>query len=207
MNTKQNRNIPLITIILAAVNIAVFLLTDLVFFRRQGTITYYAALNPVLVLKGKEYWRLFTAMFYHFDIEHVMYNMLMLYYIGAILEPIFGRLRFLILYFVSGLLADAASIIYNSLITGGEGVFCAGASGAVFGLLGAFVIAVLWCRNRISFVKRRDLPVLVFFVLFAGLFETGVDHAAHFGGFLAGVLLGAVFLWRKRDVSPADQKA
>lgn len=195
MEQKEKNRRPLITTILVVVNAVVFLITDLVFFHEQNRIVYYMALNTELVLNKGEFWRLFTSMFYHFDIEHVMFNMLMLYFVGVIIEPFFGRIRFFILYFVSGLLADVTSIIYNSLIVGesSKNVFEAGASGAVYGLFGAFAVMLMFLRDERLKEERRRLPLMIFFLLFGNIFNKSVGHAAHFGGFFAGALLGACY--------------
>lgn len=206
MDTQKKNGLPWVTIILVVVNAVVFLLADLVFFRKQDMFVYYMALNPALVLEEGEYWRLFTSMFYHFNIEHIMFNMLMLYFAGAFLEPFFGRIRFFILYFASGLLADAASIIYNSVIVSenAETVFAAGASGAVYGLLGAFSVVLVLSRKTLPVEERRRVPLMIFFLLFGNIFSKNVGHAAHFGGFFAGALLGAGYWlylqrWREKE--------
>ena len=98
MERGKITKLPLATIAIVAVNIILFLVFDLFFYRKQEEIVYYMALNPVLVVEGKEYWRLITSMFYHFGIDHLMCNMMMLYVIGRMLEPFFGRIRFLFLY-------------------------------------------------------------------------------------------------------------
>lgn len=211
MNVEEKRKLPLITTILVIVNAVVFLVADFVFFREQEKVVAFMALNPALVLEEGEYWRLFTSMFYHFNIEHVMFNMLMLYFSGAILEPFFGRFRFFILYFTSGLLADAALIIYNSVIVSenAEIVFAAGASGAVYGLLGAFSAVLLLLRDKVPQGERRRLPLMVFLLLFGNIFNKSVGHAAHFGGFLAGAVLGAGYCMylRRRQGGNGEQRS
>lgn len=204
MDERNKKSLPWVTIALVAVNVVVFLITDLIFFREQNKVVYYMAMNPILVTKHGEYWRLLTSMFYHFNIEHVMFNMLSLAVVGAILEPFFGRIRFIILYFISGLLADVATIIYNSLIIreNAESVFAAGASGAVYGLLGAFVGILLFMRERLTKEECIRLPIMVFLLLFGNIFQKGVGHEAHFGGFFAGVLLGigyCIYLRNRQD--------
>lgn len=195
MGTEKKNRLPLITTILVVINIVVFLISDLLLYKQQDEIAFYMALNPILVLRGKEYWRLVTSMFYHFGIEHLMCNMLMLYLLGVIVEPFFGRVRFFILYFVSGLLADMASIIYNGFIIDENAgvVFCAGASGAIYGLVGAFVAIFLFLKDKVPAEERRRFPIAIFFLLFGSIFDTGVGNEAHFGGFIAGVLLGSVY--------------
>ena len=195
MERGKYTKLPLITIAIAAVNIILFLVFDLFLFLKQDEIVYYMALNPVLVVEGKEYWRLITSMFYHFGIDHLMCNMMMLYVVGGMLEPFFGRVRFLFLYFATGIIADGASILYNSVIRSDSGrfVFCAGASGAVYGLTGAFIAAVLFRRKQLSVHEKRQLLLAVFFLLFGSIFDTGVGHDAHFGGFFGGLIIGSIF--------------
>ncbi len=203
METEKKANLPLVTCVLAGINIAVFLIVDLFLFRRQNEIAYFMALNPILVMRG-EYWRLITSMFYHFGIDHLVCNMLMLFVLGSMLEPFFGKLRYGVLYFVSGLAADGASLLYNGLIRREEGmhVLCAGASGAVYGLIGAFVAIFLVQRKSLTTSEKNRLLFAVAFLLFGSIFDTGVGHDAHFGGFFAGLLLGSLYcIQRKRKRS------
>ncbi len=192
MDKKRKQKLPLVTIILVIINAVIFLLTDFVFLEAQGKIFYYMTMNPVLVTEYGEYWRLLTSMFYHFDIEHVLYNMLALYFVGAILEPFFGKVRFLVLYFASGLFAEVVSILYNSVIVKANAgvVFSAGASGAVYGLMGAYVGVLVFCREQLSREEKIRIPLMVAVLLFGNLSQEGVAHEAHFGGFFAGLLLG-----------------
>lgn len=206
-DTKRSLNLPLITVILVVMNVVVFFITDFFFFERQEEVAFYMALNPGLVINRKEYWRLFTSLFYHFGIEHLFSNMLMLYFMGMMLEPFFGRFRFFILYFTAGLFADAASILYNGFIVSENRwvVFSAGASGAVYGLLGALCAVFLFIREQVPAELKRRLPVAVLFLLFGSIFDTGVGHSAHFGGFLAGVLLGVVYCACKKKRQEAQK--
>lgn len=191
----KNGKLPVVTMVLVLLNAAVFFVCDLFLYRYLNQTVFYLAMNPALILENKQYWRLFTSMFYHFGIEHLMSNMLMLYYVGAMLERTIGKVRYLILYFISGIVADFASILYNSVIVkeNAETVFAAGASGAISGLFGALVVLTLCCYKRVTLLRKKDVPVFLFFTLFVGFFEKGVDHAAHLGGFAAGCVLGALF--------------
>ena len=201
METEKKANLPIVTIVLAGINIVLFLIVDLFLFHRQSEIAYFMALNPVLVMRG-EYWRLFTSMFYHFGIDHLVCNMLMLFILGSMLEPFFGKVRYGVLYFVSGLAAGGASLLYNGLILGEEGklVLCAGASGAVYGLIGAYTAIFLVQRKTLTQQEKNRLFFAVAFLLFGGIFDTGVGHDAHFGGFISGLLLGRIdCILRKRE--------
>ena len=199
METEKKANLPMVTFVLAGINIVLFLIVDLFLFHRQSEIAYFMALNPVLVMRG-EYWRLFTSMFYHFGIDHLVCNMLMLFILGSMLEPFFGKVRYSVLYFVSGLAAGGASLLYNGLIQGEEGkyVLCAGASGAVYGLIGAYAAIFLAQRKTLTQQEKNRLFFAVAFLLFGGIFDTGVGHDAHFGGFFAGLLLGSIDCIRRK---------
>lgn len=202
MEMEKRTRIPLITMLFVAANVIVFLISDLILFHRQDEIVYYMALNPTFVLDGGEYRRLFTSMFYHFGIEHLTSNMLMLFAMGTVLEPFFGRLRFTVLYVASGLIGSVVSVLYNGVLLGGENrfVFCAGASGAVYGLIGAFTAIFLLQRRKMPESEKRRLLLAVVFLLFGSIYDTGVGHDAHFGGFAAGLLLGLCFcILRKRE--------
>lgn len=171
-----------------------------VFLLRHG------ALYAPGVLDGEVY-RLFTYQFLHGGIQHLVNNMLVLYFLGNYVERTLGRLRYLILYFFSGILAGIGSIVYNGIhLTGelslvafrqAEGFpVCIGASGAVFGVVGAMVCLVLVNGEP----KRPDVGRLLLFVflsIYNGFVEQGVDNAAHVAGLLAGVVI-AFSLSRKR---------
>ncbi len=195
MRRVGRTNLPYVTIALTALNAVVFLVTDLVFRNRAPEVAYYLSLNPFLAWNRGEYWRFFTSMFYHFGIEHLASNLLMLYFTGTILEQTFGHIRFLVLFVTSGLVGGAASVFYNSVIVpeNATKVFCAGASGAVYGLIGAYAVSFFFQRRRVSGEEKTRIAVAVLFLLFGTIYDTGVGHDAHFGGFFAGALIGVLY--------------
>ena len=135
-----------------------------------------------------EWWRLVTALFVHFGILHLVFNMWALAAFGGLAERLFGIANFLFVYFVAGIAANLASITLR------PDVDTAGASGAIFGILGA-LLAAYW-RNKgtlpLSIVRSEAAAAFVFagFALLGGLFYKGVDNAAHVGGLVTGLLLG-----------------
>jgi len=135
-----------------------------------------------------EWWRLVTALFVHFGILHLVFNMWALAAFGGLAERLLGITNFLFIYFVSGIAANLASITLR------PDVDTAGASGAIFGILGA-LLAAYW-RNKealpFSIVRSEAAAVLVFVgvALLGGFFYKGVDNAAHLGGLVTGLLLG-----------------
>ena len=135
-----------------------------------------------------EWWRLITALFVHFGILHLLFNMWALAAFGALSERLLGTISFVFIYFVCGIAANLASITLR------PSVDTAGASGAIFGVLGA-LLAVYW-RNKkalpFSVVRSERTAVLMFtiFALLGGFLYKGVDNVAHLGGLITGSLLG-----------------
>ena len=174
----------LVTYILIAINLFVFFVLEQGIFRGRLDWLMLGANYAPAVIEEKEFYRLFTSMFLHSDIEHLFNNMLLLCYIGRLLEEQIGKLRYLFIYFLSGTIAGLFSIGYNTHI--GQPAFCIGASGAVFGLTGAMAVFVLWKQGRMAQISRRQMIIMVVLSLYGGFVETNVDNAAHIGGLLAG---------------------
>lgn len=179
-----------ITPILLYLNILVFavmVIAGLGFmnFKAPDLLAWGGNFRPS-VLDG-EWWRLFTSTFLHGGILHLVANMYALVFIGIFLEPALGRVKFLVAYLVTGLLASCASIWWF------EATVSIGASGAIFGLYGLFLAMLL----RKVFPKAFSKPLLVSILIFVGYnlvigTSGGVDNAAHIGGLLSGFLIGLV---------------
>jgi membrane associated rhomboid family serine protease len=143
-----------------------------------------------------EWWRLITASFVHFGIIHLLFNMWALAAFGALSERLLGITSFVFIYFVSGIAANLASITLRPSID------TAGASGAIFGILGA-LLAVYW-RNKktlpFTVIRSEGIAVFMFasFALLGGFLYEGVDNAAHLGGLITGLLLGFTLSNAKR---------
>lgn len=133
-----------------------------------------------------EYYRFFSSQFLHFGWKHFFNNMVILLFAGSQLEPRIGSFRFFILYIFSGAIGGMASAYYSMLHQ--EAVISAGASGAIYGILGALFVDMLRDKTQIRYVVFRCI-VLVGGSFYLMLSDTGVDHLAHIGGFLGGVCL------------------
>jgi rhomboid protease GluP len=145
------------------------------------------AMETLLVADG-QYWRLITATLLHAGILHLLFNAYALYLFGRFVEETFGRVRFLAIYLVSGFLASVASFAFSP--PGRVGV---GASGAISGLLGAF-IAYNFRRRHLTLAQgnlRWALMIIAINAVF-GLTFPGVDNRAHLGGLIAGMAAGVV---------------
>jgi rhomboid protease GluP len=121
--------------------------------------------------------------------------MIVLLFLGDNLERAAGKWRFLAMYFGSGILAGIASMSYNML--NNIHAVSVGASGAIFGVVGAMAYIVMINKGRLENISTRQLIVFVIFSLYGGLTSQGVDNAAHIGGLVAGVFL-ALLLYRKQ---------
>ena len=136
-----------------------------------------------------QYWRLLTAIFLHIGILHILLNSLALFIFGRMVERYFGHTRFIAIYFLAGLGGSVASYLFNSI------ALAAGASGAIFGLLGASTAFFFIQRNTLGEMAKRNLYSLLILAvlnLYIGLVFSGIDNWAHFGGFVSGGLLGLI---------------
>ena len=131
-------------------------------------------------------WRLVTAMFLHAGLWHIAFNAYALWIFGSMVEQELGRVRFLLIYFVTGIVASAASYAFGPYYAVGVG-----ASGAVFGIFGAFV-AYNYRRRHLAVAMARLRSALTLIVINAVLAVAveGIDWRAHVGGFVAGVIAG-----------------
>ena len=175
-------------LLMVAVNMIVFIwlevtgsTTDTIFMLHHG-----AMYEPLAVGAG-EYYRLFTCMFLHFGVQHLLYNMLLLIFVGDMLEKAVGKVRYLIIYLGGGLLGNLLSMAV-AIRTGNYAV-SAGASGAIFAVVGALVCLAVRNRDRISREETRRLMLMAVLSLIEGFTQTGTDAYAHLGGFLGGLVL------------------
>jgi membrane associated rhomboid family serine protease len=146
------------------------------------------ALQPFLIADG-QYWRLFSAMFLHGSLLHIGFNAYALWLFGSMIETNLGRTQMVLVYVVSGFLASAASYAFGPVETVGVG-----ASGAIFGIFGAF-IAYNYRRRHLALASANlrwaaTLLLLNLFLAFA--FGGRLDWRAHVGGLIAGLAAGAV---------------
>jgi rhomboid protease GluP len=145
------------------------------------------ALNAAAIAESGQYWRLLTVMVLHGGLLHWAFNSWALWAFGPTLETMLGRARFLALYVGTGLVGAAASFAFNQTTLG------VGASGAIFGLLGA-LIAYFFRRRKVGgSVPLQSLLLVLFLNLLIASRSTSIDNMAHIGGFLAGLVAMALF--------------
>lgn len=185
---------PFVTISLTVLNVLVFLIIELLgstedpeFMMQMG------AAWPPCILEG-QYWRLVTATFMHFGVEHIMNNMLVLACAGPILEKALGHVKYLLLYLLAGVGGSVLSFL--QMIYSGEYAVSAGASGAIFGVIGALLWVVIRHKGRYETLTGKGLLFMIAISLYYGISSGEVDNWGHVGGLLMGFFLG-IILYRK----------
>jgi len=174
---------PLVTYTLMAINIAVYLLQA-----ASPRLVDRFALIPIRVAGLGQYERLLTSAFMHYGIVHILFNMYALYVLGPQLERHLGRLRFLTLYLLSALGGSVVVYLFSPLTAA-----TAGASGAIFGLFGATLVAARKLRLDI-----RSLVVLIVINLVITFTVPGISWQGHIGGLVTGALVAAAYLYAPR---------
>lgn len=185
------------TVALIIINIAVFFILTLFGDTEDGVFMLeHGAMYEPYVVEGHEYYRIFTCLFLHFGITHLLNNMVLLGALGWNLEQEIGKIRFLVIYFVSGISGNILSLLYDLRLE--QPAVSAGASGAIFGLMGALLYVVIANRGRLGRLSGRGMLFMVVLSLYFGLTSSGVDNLAHIGGLIAGFLLAVILYRRKR---------
>ncbi len=205
-----------VTLVILGLNIVGYILCTQI-----GEVVYnVGSINAEKVLVGKQYYRLVTAMFLHADAEHIVSNMIFLVGLGQMVEQSIGHFRFVVLYLLSGIGAGAFSIVYAVLT--GHIYDAVGASGAIFGLIGAlFILVVARDRRRRTHYNAfgagnesdqidildqngKEMPsayesvsvgrmiFAIVYMVYSGARAALVDNAAHIGGLVCGLLIMSV---------------
>lgn len=160
--------------------------------------SYYAVHDSDIMLKmgalsydtfsAGAWYQIITSVFMHFGISHLFNNMLLLTYAGCELEKRIGSLAYFILYMMTGICGNILSLWYYNYI--GETVVSAGASGAIFGVIGALFIVLVMNRTKTADLTPKRLLFMAVVTIYYGMTTMGVDNAAHIGGFISGIIGG-----------------
>ena len=157
-----------------------------------------------LVLVQKEYWRLLTSVFLHSGLYHLGSNLIAQVFLGNAVERNLGHIKYLILYIVSGVGGNIISVLYDR--AQGVNTYSVGASGAVFGVMGALIVLIIKGRKKLrtgsSMLVRAGFAV--FYAVYAGFRTPYTDNAAHLGGLAFGIALGVLLTIPLDDVDLRD---
>jgi membrane associated rhomboid family serine protease len=161
------------------INVVVFFLER---FGKDAYVIDKYALWPIGIHYHHQYYRAFTAMFLHANFQHILFNMIALLIVGPAVEVLLGKGRFLVLYLLAGLGGSVASYLLSPANVAGLG-----ASGAIMGLIGAYIVIGL--RRRLPVAAVVGLLVVNLLIGFSG----SIDWRAHLGGLAVGSLLALVY--------------
>lgn len=176
---------PKITYVILYINLFIFLLLEINggSTNTDTLLQFGAKYNPAIV--AGEWWRIVTSMFLHIGLIHLMMNMLALYYLGTVVERIFGSKRFTIIYFLAGLAGGLTSFAFNFSIA-------AGASGALFGLFGALLFFGTIYKDLFRQTMGKNLIIILLINIVFGFIVPQIDMGAHLGGLIGGYIASAI---------------
>lgn len=184
---------PIVTWILVSICAIAFVLA---YLSGLSTVAGNFGMNPVAIGLDGQWYRLITSVFLHWTILHIGFNMLVLVMLGPTLETVFGHVRFAILFVVAGLGGAVTSYCFSSL-----GTTSVGASGAIFGLMGALIVAGRKIKADVT-----QVIILLGINLLIGFVPGGsVDWRAHIGGLVTGAAVSAVFAYAPKRNSKLIQ--
>ena len=181
-----------VNLIIAAANILVFLVLSFLGDTENAAFMAAHGASVTAYVEQGEYYRLFTCMFLHFGLEHLFYNMLVLIFLGDALEEAVGKVRYLVIYLGGGLIGK------------GESIVAAGASGAIFSVIGALVFIVLKNHGNLGIYSGKRLVLMAVLSILQSMTATGVDNSAHIGGFAAGFVLAFLLGAEKKAAAHTD---
>lgn len=172
----------IITYILITVNVLAYIVTAYLSGNfvdsNINVLVFLGAKVNYLIARG-EYYRLITCMFLHGGIMHLLLNMFALYSLGPFIEKVYGKTRYLIIYFLSGIVSSVFSYMFSTAVS-------IGASGAIFGLLGAALIFAMKMKDRIGRGFITNIVSVILINLFMGFSMSNVDNFGHLGGLIGG---------------------
>lgn len=185
MQAVFSRARPFWTYVFIGVNIGLFLLMTLTggTTNPENLIRFGAKFHPAIW--AGEWWRFVTPVFIHIGLAHLLFNSVALYFLGTLVERIYGTSRFLLAYFAAGAMGVAASFAFSPHLS-------AGASSAIFGLFGALLYFGQKDRDLFFQTIGMEILTLLGINLVFGIFSSGVDNYAHLGGLVGGYLAANV---------------
>jgi rhomboid protease GluP len=198
-NAKLKRMFGVVTPALVIINLIMYLLCV---YMSHIVGDFYLesklSINLSAIYNNHEYYRLLSSMFIHFGFMHLFGNMIILVALGARIEAILGKLNYILVYIATGFVAAFASYVhcfYNHTYD-----YAAGASGAIFGLLGVLVAVALANRGKVKDLSLMNMILLTIITIVDGYMSEGIDNIAHIAGFVAGLVAGALLMLNNQKV-------
>lgn len=192
---KSNKSKPWVTYTFICINVIMYALTAFL----SGNIID-SDINVLVLLGAKvneliasgEYYRLITSMFLHGGLLHLVLNMYALNSIGPLIERIYGRNKYIFIYFISGIASSLLSYLFSDSVS-------IGASGAIFGLLGTALVFAIKMRKNLGKDFLKNIASVIIINLFIGFTMSNIDNFGHIGGLLGGAITAVILnLQRKK---------
>lgn len=185
---RRYRDWPFVSTALVVINVIVFC----VCIFTGGMFYYKGGVESFAILEQHEYGRLIWAMFLHSDTAHLFNNMIILFFLGAMLEKETGHVWLAIIYFLSGMGGNIVSLARKVMTESNS--LSVGASGAVFGLDGLLLALVIFSQDFRNAVPPGRVVLMIALSLYDGFIGSNIDNAAHVGGLIVGFLAGIIFV-------------
>ena len=187
-----------VTVLLILLNTLIFLIVEFTGGSENGQhMLECGAVYAPLIIEQGQWYRMITSMFLHFGAPHLINNMLVLFVLGQRLEPVTGKMKFLLIYILGGLGGNLISLIWD--MRTGDYSLSAGASGAVFAVMGGMIYVIIRHRGKVADLNMKQMLLMAAFSLYFGFASGGVDNAAHAGGLLCG-FIAAVIVYHPRKI-------
>ena len=182
---------------LIAINVIIHVLS---LFPIIGPLLFNYGAGVNYLISDGQWWRFITPMFLHAGLLHLLFNMFSLYLFGPELEKLAGKVRFLTIYFMAGLFGTVATFLLQ------EATYVhVGASGAIYGLLGAFGALVYYARKTLPQLRQIILPIIVISIVMTFL-TPNINATAHLSGLAVGFLIGLSYFHPQRIISWKKRK-
>ena len=188
---------PWITMSIIAINIVMYIVTLYLSYVYPNENKYDSYTNALVLLGAKvnelisagQYYRLISSMFLHGGILHLAVNMYSLYAMGPIVEKLYGKAKYIIIYFMAGICSSIFSYVFSTSIS-------IGASGAIFGLLGAVLVFAIKTKGKTGSAFIKNILSVIFVNIFIGMTLPNIDNFGHIGGLLGGILISLLVAFR-----------
>lgn len=195
MESMNRKNKYLITWGIILLNLIMYVISSILsgnpFVMDSNVLNNLGAKNNELIVTG-QYYRLITCMFLHGSLIHIASNMYSLYCVGYMVENVYGRAKYIFIYFLSGIISSYVSFLFSDALS-------VGASGAIFGVLGAVLVFSFKYKNRIGKELFINIIAVIVLNVFIGLSMTNIDNFAHIGGLVSGIIISAIIGVKKEN--------
>ncbi len=184
---------PIVSIIVG-INLGLWLLTEFLPIPFFESIRALGVGNNFLIEVNNEYWRVVTAIFFHYGLFHALFNSFSLVLFGPPLERMLGKVKFIILYVGAGVIGNLATFWLGHIF-----LQHAGASGAVFGIFGAYLFIIFFRKHLIDYQSKQIIVVILVIALIMTFIRPGINEFAHIFGLIGGFALANLLIPEKRN--------